>query len=122
MTTAAARDRLFVEGEIPFFPVAQTVGFGLGRSKIAGRLRRRRRTSLLAGQLVHQRAQRQLAGEPKPECSARWFESLPYCAFYHQRQTYYGMVRFTHVDGRRVASGESMHLTTDLRGMSGYGM
>ena len=32
--TGHGRDRLFVEGEIPFSGVAQTVGFGLGRSKM----------------------------------------------------------------------------------------
>src|SRR5258708_36058321 len=80
-------------------------GRGVHTKPAAGRLRRRRRASLLAGQLVHQHAQRQLAGEPKPECSARWFESLPAAPSITNANVLRLGAIYPRFDGRRVASG-----------------
>src|SRR6266849_877749 len=63
--------------------------------------------ALLAGQLVHQHAQRQLAGEPKPECSARWFESLPAAPSITNANVLRLGAIYPRFDGRRVASGAS---------------
>src|SRR5258708_12014428 len=82
-------------------------GRGVHSKPAAGRLRRRRRASLLAGQLVHQHAQRQLAGEPKPECSARWFESLPAAPSITNANVLRLGAIYPRFDGRRVASGAS---------------
>src|SRR5258708_34311651 len=82
-------------------------GRGVHSKPAAGRLRRRRGASLLAGQLVHQHAQRQLAGEPKRECSAWWLESLPAAPSITNANVLRLGAIYPRFDGRRVASGAS---------------